>query len=88
MTSAQLAMQTMADLRRAQLNRQQALDEAALHHDHPGFIEALLDELSQPSMKQAFIRQCQNIAEGHEAVNPDFVKAVQKVAIEFFGEPI
>lgn len=80
---------TIGHLYTAQLSRQRALDEAALQHDHPGFIEALLDEQSQPHMRAAFIRQCQDIVESRElvAVNPDFAKAVKRVAIEFFGGP-
>lgn len=83
-------MSLMADLHRSQDNRQQALDEAATYHDHPGFVEALLDELSQPHMRDAFIKQCQDIVESKDdaAVNPDFARAVRRVAIEFFGEPI
>lgn len=84
------AEELMADLHRSQLNRQQALDEAALHHDHPGFVEALIDEMSQPHMQKAFIKQCQDIVESKDdgAVNPAFARAVRRVAIEFFGEPI
>lgn len=81
------AERIMADLHAAQTKRRQALDDAATYHDHPGFIEALLDEMSQPHMQKAFIKQCQDIVEGHDAVNRDFVRAVQRVAIEFFGEP-
>lgn len=84
-----MASQLLADLHRTQDNRQRALDDAALYHDDPEFIEALLDELSQPHMRAAFVRQCQDIVESREltAVNADFAKAVKRVAIEFFGEP-
>ena len=85
-----MASQLLADLYRIQADRQRALDDAALYHDDPEFIGALLDELSQPHMKRAFVRQCQDIVEssGDAAVNADFARAVRRVAIEFFGEPI
>lgn len=77
------------DLHQAQFNIRKALDDAATYPNHPGFVIALLDELSQPHMQQAFIRQCQDIVESKDdaAVNPDFARAVRRVAIEFFGEP-
>lgn len=83
-----MASQLMADLYRTQDNRQRALEDAALYHDDPEFVEALLDELSRTLMKRAFIRQCQDIVESRElpAVNADFARAVRRVAIEFFGE--
>ena len=77
------------ELRRKQQRRQDALADAATYHDDPKLIEMLFDEVTGGAFHDAFLRLCQDVLEtsGNDnvMVRPEFVRAVEGIAIRRFG---